>query len=46
VILVQLALKYVNIGRNILSVGVMTGVAVGAAMLVYGGLWLVEARHM
>lgn len=45
-ILLQFALSYVNIGRDIFSLEVMTGVAVGGAILVYCGLWLVDSGRV
>lgn len=38
-VLVLLALRYVNLGREVLSVDVMVGIGIATAVVVYIGLW-------
>lgn len=42
VVLGLLALSYVNIGRNVLSVDVVVGIAIVAAVTVFFGSWLYD----
>lgn len=41
-VLVLLALRYVNVGRNALSVDVLVGIGVAAAALVFLTLWVTD----
>lgn len=44
VLFVLVAIRYVNIGRDVLSTGVMGGFGVAAAAVVYILLWLVDSE--
>lgn len=44
-VLVFMALRYVNIGRDVLTIDVITGLSIGLAAIVYGILWLSDRNQ-